>query len=559
MSNSIKIDSLQRQVDSLLKFPDQNPNPVLKISMSGVLLYTNKAGIRIQKGWEIEVGDSVPNEVVAHAKSGVESPLEMEIGKHTFSFHTVPVPEFLFINIYGTDISAMKAITKFPDQNPNPVLRTDMDGALLYVNKAGLKIQKEWKIEIGKPVPGEIVDHTKSSGSGRLEMEVGKYTFSFHIVPVPQFEFINIYGTDITAMKAITKFPDQNPNPVLRTDMDGAILYVNKAGSCIKESWGVEIGDKVPDIIIESAKDFSTAPLELEVAEKTFLFHTVQVPEFDFVNIYGTDITAAKDNETILLKLTKYFSPQVYESIFSGDLEVKIQTKRKRLTVFFSDIKGFSEITERLEPEVLTEIITDYLTAMTNIAVKHGGTVDKYIGDAIMVFFGDPNSKGHKEDAVSCVEMAMEMNSRLWEIRDTWKKRGISQPLEIRIGIHTDICTVGNFGSQDRLDYTTIGNGVNLASRLESNARPNEILISEDTYLLIRESIHCERLNKINVKNIKHPIQTYKVVGKHEDLNLQIKEKHDGFSLFVDPKVVTDIGKKRELLERALELLKKGE
>ena len=466
MSDSTKIESMQKQIDSLLKFPDQNPNPVLKISMNGVLLYTNKAGISVQKGWEIEVGDSVPEEVVAHAKTGSDVPLEMEIGRYTFSFHIVPVPELLFINIYATDITAMKAITKFPDQNPNPVLRTDMNGALLYVNKAGLSIKK---------------------------------------------------------------------------------------------SWEVEIGDKVPNIIIESSREASVTPLELEVEDKTFLFHTVPVPEFDFVNIYGTDITAAKDNETILLKLTKYFSPQVYESIFSGDLEVRIQTKRKRLTVFFSDIKGFSEITERLEPEVLTEIITDYLTAMTNIAVKHGGTVDKYIGDAIMVFFGDPNTKGHKEDAVSCVEMAMEMNSRLWEIRDTWKKRGISQPLEIRIGIHTDICTVGNFGSQDRLDYTTIGNGVNLASRLESNARPNEILISEDTYLLIRESIHCERLNKINVKNIKHPIQTYKVVGKHEDINRQIKEKHDGFSLFIDPKVVTDIGKKRELLERALELLKKGE
>ena len=98
-------------------------------------------------------------------------------------------------------------------------------------------------------------------------------------------------------------------------------------------------------------------------------------------------------------------------------MEVKIQTKRKRLTVFFSDIKGFSEITERLEPEVLTELITEYLTLMTDIAVKHGGTVDKYIGDAIMVFFGDPKSRGVKEDAEACVRMAIEMKSSLREIR----------------------------------------------------------------------------------------------------------------------------------------------
>ena len=96
-------------------------------------------------------------------------------------------------------------------------------------------------------------------------------------------------------------------------------------------------------------------------------------------------ILVYQDNERILIKLAKYFSPQVYESIFSGDLEVKIQTKRKRLTVITPTSEALAKITERLEPEVLTELITEYLTAMTNIAVKHGGTVDKYIGDAIMV------------------------------------------------------------------------------------------------------------------------------------------------------------------------------
>ena len=300
-------------------------------------------------------------------------------------------------------------------------------------------------------------------------------------------------------------------------------------------------------------------PTELEVGSQTYIFHVVPVPEFDFINIYGTNVTAAKDNEQILVKLAKYFSPQVYESIFSGDLEVKIQTKRKRLTVFFSDIKGFSEITERLEPEVLTVLITEYLTAMTDIAVRHGGTVDKYIGDAIMVFFGDPTSRGHKEDALACVEMALEMKSALREIRKTWKNKGIAQPLDIRIGIHTDTCTVGNFGSHDRLDYTTIGNGVNLASRLESNARTNQILISQDTYLLIRDSIFCEKLEEIQVKNIKHPIQTYEVRGRMDDHQHResIDVSLDGFSLQIDPERVGDLSEKRELLERALAILER--
>ena len=282
-------------------------------------------------------------------------------------------------------------------------------------------------------------------------------------------------------IKALLKFPDQNPNPVIKTTTDGKIIYANNSGDMIITKWGLKINDFIPSKLLAKKKKQFYSTIELEVDNKTFSFHIVPVPEFDFINIYGTDITADKDNQLILHKLAKYFSPQVYQSIFSGELDVKIKTSRKRLTIFFSDIKGFSELTERLEPEVLTELVTNYLTEMTKIAMKYGGTVDKYIGDAIMVFFGAPQSKGIIQDAISCALMAICMKDALKPLRLSWEKIGISQPLDIRIGIHTDTCTVGNFGSNDRLDYTTIGNGVNLASRLESSAEPNQILISEDT------------------------------------------------------------------------------
>ena len=127
-------------------------------------------------------------------------------------------------------------------------------------------------------------------------------------------------------------------------------------------------------------------------------------------------------------KLAKYFSPQVYESIFSGKLDVTVKTQRKQLTVFFSDLQGFTELTERLEPEILTELLTDYLTEMSKIAIKWGGTIDKYIGDAMLVFFGDPSSKGYQEDAKNCVAMASEMIEKLSRIRNKWLNRGVSKP-----------------------------------------------------------------------------------------------------------------------------------
>ena len=299
--------------------------------------------------------------------------------------------------------------------------------------------------------------------------------------------------------------------------------------------------------------------LEKIIGDRTYYFSIVEIPEFDFFLMYGTDVTESRAKEMILGKLSKYFSPQVYDSIFTGELDVNINTTRKNLTIFFSDIKGFTTITEKLEPETLTELITDYLTEMTNIAIDHGGTVDKYIGDAIMIFFGDPTTKGVKDDAVTCVRMAMKMKERLRSIRRKWRSFGIAEGLDIRVGIHTDVCTVGNFGSEDRLDYTVLGNGVNLASRLESAAKTNEILISENTYNIINKEIKCEYIDEISVKGRSHPVKTFQVEDlipneiESNDLNYET----DGFSVILDEGKIKNKNEIIDYLERSLVHLKK--
>ena len=168
---------------------------------------------------------------------------------------------------------------------------------------------------------------------------------------------------------------------------------------------------------------------------------------------------------------------------------------------------------------------------MTDIAIEYGGTVDKYIGDAIMIFFGDPESKGVKEDAISCVSMAISMKKALEELRKNWELAGVSESLDVRMGIHTDMCTVGNFGSLDRLDYTVLGNGVNLASRLESLADSNEILISENTYNLIKKEINCNYFDSLTVKGRAHSIKTFQVLGENSEKN----ERPDPSQLRPDP------------------------
>ena len=269
---------------------------------------------------------------------------------------------------------------------------------------------------------------------------------------------------------------------------------------------------------------------------------------------------AERTDELVLLseKLAKYFSPQVYNSIFSGKMDVKIQTQRKPLTVFFCDLQGFTQLTERLEPEVLTELLTQYLTEMSKIAIKWGGTIDKFIGDAILVFFGDPETNGNKEDAVACVSMAMEMLENIERLRNEWRERGIPRSLNARMGIHSGVCTVGNFGSEDRLDYTVIGNGVNLASRLEAKSEANKILISEDTYLLIKKQIKCIKKQEISVKGISHPINTYEVVGFLVESPLyssKLVKKIPGLSLSFDPNEIEDNDRAVKLISEVLSRL----
>ncbi len=197
-------------------------------------------------------------------------------------------------------------------------------------------------------------------------------------------------------------------------------------------------------------------------------------------------------------KLSKYLSPQVYASIFSGEKDVKIESYRKPLTVFFSDIVGFTPTTEGMDHNELTVWLNNYLNEMSEIALRYGGTLDKFVGDCVMIFFGDPKSLGVEEDARQCVRMAVEMRNRAKEL-------GIN----IRLGISSGQCTVGNFGSEDRMDYTIIGKVVNASARLESSSEPGRIQISDTTHALVKDVIRCEHRGEIQVKGIDRDLETY--------------------------------------------------
>ena len=254
--------------------------------------------------------------------------------------------------------------------------------------------------------------------------------------------------------------------------------------------------------------------------------------------------------ETLSNKLSKYLSPQLYTSIFHGRQEVEIASTRKKLTIFFSDLVNFTETTENLESEELTGILNRYLNEMASIALKHGATLDKYVGDAIVAFFGDPETRGVSEDAKACVAMAVEMQQRIAELESEWRLVGLERPFRARMGINTGFCTVGNFGSQERMDYTIIGRAVNVAARLESAARPSTILIAHETWTLVKDTILAKEVPPLSVKGLADPLHAYEVLDLREMLPRRtIRHKIDGVNVSIE------LGRDDD--EQAIHILKK--
>jgi len=263
---------------------------------------------------------------------------------------------------------------------------------------------------------------------------------------------------------------------------------------------------------------------------------------------------------SLSMKISRYLSPQIYKSIFSGQKDVTINTERKKLTIFFSDIKDFTATAERLQPEQITRLLNEYFTEMSAIALRYGGTIDKFVGDAMLIFFGDPETKGEAEDAIACVRMALDMQGRVAELNAKWRNEGIENPFRVRMGVNTGFCNVGNFGSNDRMDYTIIGAEANLAARLQSIAEPGHIVISFETYALVRRMLIARSLPPITMKGINREVIPYAVEGLLDDAGSRVEifsEHMTGLDFYLDPARIAEgtSGQIRKVLQQAITAL----
>ena len=233
--------------------------------------------------------------------------------------------------------------------------------------------------------------------------------------------------------------------------------------------------------------------------------------------------TEEKSRKWITSIFGKYVSPVVINNLIKDPDRINLGGEKRNITVFFSDIRGFTSISESISPEELVRLLNEYLTEMTSIIIKDQGLVDKYMGDAIMAFWGAPlDQPDHAEMACSS---SLEMIDKLRDLQKKWKKEDIPS-FDIGIGLNSGEAIVGNMGSSNRFDYTAIGDNVNIASRMEglNKIYGTNIIISGKTHKIIKENFETRKLDAVKVKGKKKPIIIYELLSQKDKLSTKQKD-----------------------------------
>jgi class 3 adenylate cyclase len=518
---------LEREIEAINRFPGENPNPVLRMGLDGRLTYANDSAAPIVAAWGASIGELLPGEVVRALReaAAVDPAGRVEITNdgRTFEILAVPVPDLGVYNLYGTDVTANKVVERFPGRNPHPVLRMSPAGELLYANDASRPIIAALKLAIGAALPDDLLAgvQAKLADDSAPTPEVpgeGGRTYRISPVLIPEFDFVNLYGTDITAEKAIDKFPNQNPNPVLRLTRAGRMTYANPASALVRKALRAEVGDQLDaDLfarIVAASKDALDPTLEIDADGTIYRLRVVSVYEFDSVNLYGTDITAARqverlnaENEALLLNI---LPRSIAERLRGG--ETVIADRFEDMAVLFADVVGFTELSARLTPIEVVTLLNEVFTACDQLADRFRLEKIKTVGDAYMVVGGLHTVYGFAPGAhATHAEDVAEMGLAIIDAVDRLgRERGL--PLQIRVGMHVGPAVAGVIGLK-KFIYDVWGDTVNTASRMESTGVPGRLQVTPETHDRLKERFVFDRRGPVEVKG-KGVIDTWFLVGR---------------------------------------------
>jgi class 3 adenylate cyclase/PAS domain-containing protein len=509
---------MARTTVAISRLPEQNPNPVMLLSAAeGRLTYANAASAPIRNAWSVAVGDPVPPAVLAGLRAAADADppasLEVRCELRTFAVLAVWDEKHDAIAAYGTDITARKSIERFPDRNPNPVIRTDRAGMILYANSASDRILRDLAVSVGDKLPADLLPRIweACAGGGEVEVAGDRWTVAFRPSLVEEFDFVNLYGIDVTALKVIDRFPAANPNPVLRITRDGTLQYANRASTGLVAALDLRIGSPLPSELwsrVESAlAAHDPAPLEVTAGREIYELTVVPVAEFDFVNLYGTDVTAARlveqanrENERLLLNIL----PASIAARLRGG-ETVIADKFDEITVLFADVVDFTPLSARMSASELVALLNEVFSICDRLVDRYELEKIKTIGDAYMVVGGiGSGGSDHPERVAS---MALDMIDALGQMTTSG-----GFPLQIRVGLHVGPAVAGVIGMK-KFIYDVWGDTVNTASRLESTGEPGKIQVLKSTARRLAGSFRFERRGEVDLKG-KGSLETWFLVSR---------------------------------------------
>jgi class 3 adenylate cyclase len=409
----------------------------------------------------------------------------------------------------------IRSINRFPDQNPHPVMRISPAGELLYANEASAPIRAELAVEVGghwpEPTLSRLLAAAGTTARETVDVEHDHRTFALLAIDVPDLGVINVYGSDITAQRVVAKFPDQNPNPVLRISPAGELLYHNAASAPIVAAFGLRLGSPVPagwrSAIEERLSMPTPTPIEQAAGELVFELTPVLVPEFGFINLYGTDVTAARQlaeahllNQRLLLNI---LPATIADRLLAG--ERVIADRFEDVTLLFADIVDFTGMSSRMSANGVVEFLNEVFSVSDELADRFGLEKIKTIGDAYMVVGGLPEVATDHTERVA--EMALALSDELQRM-----ERAVGQPVRCRMGIHSGPAVAGVIGTK-KFIYDVWGDTVNTASRMESHGVPDRIQVTAPVRDRLAGRYLFEERGMIDVKG-KGPMPTWFLLGR---------------------------------------------
>ena len=398
----------------------------------------------------------------------------------------------------------------FPGANPHPVMRVTDDGMLIYANPASRPLLDALGLAVDRPVPEAWLQRLHTA-DGPLDVRVGPRTFELLAVRLPDLRFTNVYGTDVTAQRAIIKFPDQNPNPVFRISLDGLLVYRNAAAQDLIDGLGGRLGEPMPqpyrDDLQAAAREGQRRSVVVRSVDRDYALLAVDVPEFEFTNVYGTDITAQLQIEALnkqnLQLLLNILPEPIADRLRAG--EALIADRHEDVSLLFADIVGFTDMSSTMDASELVRLLNEVFSVFDGLVDASGLEKVKTIGDAYMIVGGMPIWQPDHLDRMA--GLALDIAESVAD-NDAAGRLGV----RFRIGINTGPVVAGVIGTR-RWIYDVWGDTVNVASRMESTGVPGRVQVTPAVEQRLRGRFVLESRGEQDIKG-KGSMETFFLVGR---------------------------------------------